>query len=258
MPAPTPAKRTSEIFNRLNGIGIEDIDAAERCLFQLRALGGMNKLDFSGRVAWAQAALIAGYRDQALEQMHAAYYIRDMTDWPAFDALMRVHMHAGLWGRALELSRALANTPGMSANELVMTNCALVALGAGDVAFLQELAKIQQSSKNFAGGFLKQLEELEMLEHFGAHQRIVNEIVKDVQIHRSIGFCPDDDGCMVIIDQIYVDGTRTTRQSIRDRLYDALEADFAPLVPERFDYDLRVMPLVSVAPRHSGVSGVAA
>jgi hypothetical protein len=255
---PIPVTRSDQVFNSLTNVDIEDVDTAVRSLFQLRPLARQGKLDFTGRVALAQAALIAGYRDEALAQIDAAYRVREIGLLPVIDRLVMLFRYVADRDRAVELSRVIAEVPGVLKNKVPMINCVLTALWSGDVNYLTFLTSIEESSEPYAMDVLTTLRDLGMLEHWNTHQQIIFNIVKNIQMHGEVLIVMDDSGRDILIHRIFIDGTRADPSDVEMKIEAALDSYFETLGSGYRDYDLRVMTLVSESPRHIQAEGAGA
>lgn len=255
MPAtPAAARKSVELFNRMAEIGVNDVEEAVQCVFQLRTLARQGKLDFLGRVALAEALLIAGHRDEAVEQVEAAFHTVDFTDHEGMDRLSMALAHVGMRDRALSINKQLARSPGVAANHDAMANATVLALWAGDVEYLEELAGLQQAAgtESPAAGCLSLIDRRGLRAHLSTHQRIVIECVKDVMVHSASNMAFDEVGAPMIFNTVLIDGLRASRREIEDRISSALEGYYSSAGDEGADIDA-IATIVSEAPRQMGL-----
>lgn len=247
-----PEKRSDDTFNRMADVWLGDMELAARVRFDLETLARQNKLDFTGKVAYAEALLILGERDEAIRQINAAYGVRDHTEIAAFDRLMHLHRDVAMRARAIELCRELIGIPGVAAMETIFQNCRMLALWTGDLGLLGEMTDRETRSglPSLTCEALSLLNGLGILDHVAEHQRIVADIVRDSQMHCQVYAVFDDDGQASLFQEIYIDGTKATRRGIRDDIRAAIARYSASVKIGALDLEQAIITLVSEAPRH--------
>jgi hypothetical protein len=251
---PAAARKSVELFNRMATIGVNDVEEAVQCVFQLRTLARQGKLDFLGRVALAEALLIAGHRDEAVEQVEAAFHTADLTDYEGMDRLSMALAHVGMRDRALSINKQLARSQGFAATSHILVNATFLALWAGDIEYLEELAGLQEASgaEGPAGEYLRAIEGRGLRAHLSTHQRVVIECAKDAMVYGTSNMALDEVGAPMIFNTVLIDGRRASRREIEDRIASALEGYYSSAGDEGADIDA-IATIVSEAPRQLGL-----
>lgn len=106
----TKANQAIELFNELADLDIGDVEDAVRILFCLRALDA-GYPNATVKICRADAALIAGYRQEAINSLDVAYQLRAGQDIPFLQRLQLILLFSGQTSRAIEVARDLGRQP---------------------------------------------------------------------------------------------------------------------------------------------------
>src|SRR5258706_7926393 len=107
-----PARKADELFNRLTAVQFEDVEIARRLALELRQLNRQKPGDFTTKTALAEALLLSGQRDEAVEQMVGAFHLRRRNAYAEVDRLAMLFSFIGDRQRAVQLIEEIAFQPG--------------------------------------------------------------------------------------------------------------------------------------------------
>jgi hypothetical protein len=242
-----------DIFNQLAGLDIGDVEDAVRLLFRIRTLD-TGYPDLIIKLSRADAALIAGYRQEAVESLDYAYQLRGSTsDLASLQRLQLLLLLSGQIQRAIETARLLINTPG-SMNEYFIFNLVITALWAGDLVLLNEIAqKEKKTGDSVAAKALELLAKAGIDSVISEHQRIVRDVLQDYQICIGSSVNEADEIEASLINVCYFDGTQTDRKALERQLDNALDANYRQNGINESAWRGRIITIITEAPRHAGV-----
>lgn len=226
MPGLTPAKESAELFNEILTSELDEQEKLASLVWRARKLCRAAPSDFATRVAMASVLLQTGGRAEALQELDAAYGLRQIDELAAWQNLAHLFTCVLDYERAGDLIRATTKQTGISKNQGVAGNAVRFAVCSGDIAFLRELAAKLEGSEEFFSprDVLQSLDEGGLAEHLAAHQRIVTDILDGMQSW--IGAAPvvDNGGLVMIEVGRYLQYGKASRVALRGRITDALGA----------------------------------
>jgi hypothetical protein len=227
-----------EIFNQLVHLDVGDVEEAVRLLFRLRTIdtGYPNP---TTKVSRADAALIAGYRQEAIDSLNEVSRLSLNDDLAVLQRLQLLQMLVGHTVSAVALAKELIEIPG-------------AALWSGDLSLLASIAeKEEKTGSSLATSTMHILKEAGIDTIISEHQRILRDVLQDYQI--SIWSRIDETEEPCVVNLYYFDGTLANRKILERQIDQALDAHYRGKGMNDSDWRSKIMTIITEAPRHTGV-----
>jgi hypothetical protein len=239
-----------EIFNQLVHLDVGDVEEAVRLLFRLRTIdtGYPNP---TTKVSRADAALIAGYRQEAINCLNEVSRLSVNDDLAVLQRLQLLQMLVGHTVSAVALAKDLIEIPG-AVNENTVVNLIVTALWSGDLSLLASIEeKEEKTGSSLATGTIDILKEAGIDTIISEHQRILRDVLQDYQI--SIWSRVDETEESCVVNLYYFDGTLANRKMLERQIDQALDAHYRGKGMKDSDWRSKIMTIITEAPRHTGV-----
>lgn len=253
---PIAVPKSIDLFNRAAELKLGDVEQAMQLRFQLLPLLKRQPGDPMVRIALIYSCMVAGFRDEAIENVEAVGPLIRSAGVPERLNYAMSLAHFGRPERALLILSKLFDDEQVEITDRMRNAAALSAYLAGDLAFLERLADQEalETAESCASSLLSVLDDLKLRSALPAVQRVVLETMADVQMDAGFKITEHpDDGRRFLSFHLYVDASKVHRLDVADALNDRLTEVFADYPEIRDDWWWRLMVTVHAAPRHASL-----
>jgi hypothetical protein len=226
MSAGVPEEKAVDFFNKVSDLRLEDVDAARDLADQLLMLNRQHPGDVITKLALAEALLLCSRRDEAIDQIGGAFSLRFNAPYAALDKLAVLFFFVSYIDKAIAVVEEYAFKPDLLAEGLHEDNSAQIAAWAADFDLLRRLTHRHRrdAQDDIASFFLDDLERFGHHDLFVRHQRVVADVMKDVQLAAGLSAVTDADGHYILINTLFFDPSKTARRELETRLEGEISA----------------------------------
>jgi hypothetical protein len=229
MPTPEPTNLATKLFNEIAQLPLEEVDRARTLYLDLRRLRQSQPSSFLVSVASVIAALKAGRREEAVQELGRAYGIKDPSEIVGWGALADLSAIVGQFDRSAELYARLRSIPGALAIPQISQNAANSALISGSIDNLRYLAdedfKLNKATSN-AVQYLGIIERAGIVKNFSDHQKIVSSVLREARTWAGPEIRYEDRDEPTLVIYHWVLGNRAARNSLQLQMINALRAHY--------------------------------
>jgi hypothetical protein len=229
MTAPASQTKAEQLFNQLVDADRDDVKAMTAILFRALPEAKRRPQDFILRNVTAAAHLYTGQRDKAVDDLNAAFMLRDRQPPAALNELGILLTDAGLWDRCSVVFTELLDLAGPTLPAAAI-NAFDRAVITGDMTLLARIAddprmkNIVDENCHAGRTALNILAEHGLIDLLPRHQATVRAVIGDRIVR--VGMVVNDWDGMAVLEYKVV-GDQASRARLREEINDRLAELYA-------------------------------